>query len=654
MDEIKVTLPDGSSQEHPAGVTPLEIAQSIGSRLAKDAVAAKINGEQVDITRPIHEDCDLEIITIDSDEGQEVLRHSTSHLMAQAVEQLYPDAKIAIGPPIEKGFYYDIDVDEPFSDEDLAKIEERMREIAEKDYDVKREEKSIEELIGLFDERNEDYKIEILEQIRDEEGDDSASVYWQGEFVDLCRGPHTPSTGWLKHFNLLNVAGAYWRGDENNQMLQRIYGTSWPSEKELQEHLEHLEEAKARDHRKLGKELDLFSFHKESPAAPFFHPKGAIIYNELVGHIRDLYKEYNYSEVITPQILDLDLWHRSGHYENYKENMYFTSQKGDEKEFAVKPMNCPTHTFIYASQKRSYRDLPLRIADFGRLHRYERTGATGGLTRVRSFAQDDAHIFCTIDQIEEEVVELVEIILNTYELFEFGDVEIEISTRPEKYIGEIETWDRAEDILEAALEHKGYEYNINEGDGAFYGPKIDFIVKDALDRDWQLGTVQLDFMMPERFDLTYTASSGDEERPVMVHRAVLGSLERFIGILLEHTAGELPLWLTPVQFSLLPITDDHHDYAYELKDKFFDAGIRVEVDARNEKVGAKIREAEVQKIPYMGIIGDREVENGTISLRQHTIGDVGALPVSEVLDKLLVKIEEKQMRINTKQEDQTV
>jgi len=652
MDEIKVTLPDGSSQEYPAGVTPLEIAQSIGKRLAKAAVAAKINGEQVDINRPIHEDCELEIITIDSEEGHEILRHSTSHLMAQAVEQLYPEAKIAIGPPIEKGFYYDIDVNEPFSDEDLEKIEERMHAIAEEDYEVTREERSIDDLIDLFDARDEDYKIEILEQIRDEAGDDSASVYWQGDFVDLCRGPHTPTTGWLKHFKLLNVAGAYWRGDENNQMLQRIYGTSWPSEKELQEYLDHLEEAKARDHRKLGKDLDLFSFHKESPAAPFFHPKGAIIYNELVEYIREMYREYDYSEVITPQILDLDLWHRSGHYENYKENMYFTSQRGDEKEFAVKPMNCPTHTFIYSSQKRSYRDLPLRIADFGRLHRYERTGATGGLTRVRSFAQDDAHIFCTIEQIESEVVELVEIILNTYALFEFDEVEIELSTMPEKHIGDVATWDQAESILKKALEQCGYEYNINEGDGAFYGPKIDFIIKDALDRDWQLGTVQLDFMMPERFDLSYTASSGEEKQPVMVHRAILGSLERFIGILIEHTAGELPLWLTPVQFTLLPITDNHHDYAYELKNKFFAAGLRVEVDARNEKVGAKIRDAELQKIPYMGIVGDREVESGTVSLRQHTVGDVGALPASEVLGKLSDEIKERRVRNNTKQEDQ--
>ena len=652
MDKIKVTLPDGSTQVHPVGTTPLDIAKSIGKRLAKAAIAARVNGTQVDVTRPLTDDCELSIITVDSEEGHEILWHSTSHLMAQAVKELYPEAQIAIGPPIENGFYYDIDVEEPFSDEDLEKIEERMEEIVERNYEVKRDEKSIDELVDLFGERDEQYKVEILEQIRDEEGNDSASVYWQGDFVDLCRGPHAPSTGWIQHFKLLNVAGAYWRGDEANQMLQRIYGTSWPTKKELDEYIEHLKEAKERDHRKLGKELDLFSFHKESPASPFFHPKGAIIYNELVKYIRELYEEYDYSEVITPQILDLDLWHRSGHYENYKENMYFTSQKDDKQRYAVKPMNCPTHTFIYASQKRSYRDLPLRIADFGRLHRYERTGATGGLTRVRSFAQDDAHIFCTIDQIEAEVIDLVKIILDTYEMFGFKDVEIEISTRPEKFIGDVETWNHAEEILKSALDHNNYEYDINEGDGAFYGPKIDFIVKDALKRDWQLGTVQLDFMMPDRFDLSYTASTGEEVVPVMVHRAVLGSLERFIGILLEHTFGELPLWLTPVQFLILPITDRQHAYAKDLKQRFADAGIRVELDDRSEKVGAKIREAELQKIPYMGIVGDREIENDTISMRQHTVGDLGALPVSEVMDKLLAEIERKQLREHHKQEDE--
>ncbi|MCF7803591.1 MAG: threonine--tRNA ligase [Candidatus Marinimicrobia bacterium] len=651
MNEITVTLPDGSSHSYPKGTTPLEVARSIGEGLARAAVAAKIDGKQVDITRPIEDDCSIEIITIDSDEGHEVLWHSTSHLMAQAVKQLYPEAQIAIGPPIEKGFYYDIDVDDTFSDEDLEKIEERMMAIANEDYEVEREEKSIDDLIDLFDERNEQYKIELLKQIRDEEGDNSASIYWQGDFVDLCRGPHAPSTGWIKHFKLLNVAGAYWRGDENNQMLQRIYGTSWPTEKELQKYIEQLEEAKKRDHRKLGKELDLFSFHKESPASPFFHPKGTIIYNGLIEHIREMYQEQDYDEVITPQILDLDLWHRSGHYENYKENMYFTSQLDGKQQYAVKPMNCPTHTFIYDSQKRSYRDLPIRIADFGRLHRYERTGATGGLTRVRSFAQDDAHIFCMVEQIQSEVVTLVEAILHTYELFDFDSVEIELSTMPEKHIGDVETWEHAESILKEALESQGYEYDINEGDGAFYGPKIDFIVKDALDRDWQLGTVQLDFMMPERFDLTYTASSGDEERPVMVHRAILGSLERFIGILLEHTYGELPLWLTPLQFQIMPITDDHHEYAHDLKKQFTEAGIRVEVDDRSEKVGAKIRESELQKVPYMGIVGDREVENGTISLRQHTVGDLGAIPINEVIKRLQQEIQEKRMRVNTKQED---
>lgn len=651
MKDIKVTLPDGSTQTHPAGTTPYQIASSIGKRLAKAAIAARVNNEQVDIDYPLTEDCTLEIITIDSEEGEEILRHSTSHLMAQAVEDLYPDAQIAIGPAIEKGFYYDIDVDEPFSEEDLQKIEERMRELSEKDLEVEREVRPIDDLIELFRARNEQYKIELLDEIRNDNGDGTASIYWQGDFVDLCRGPHAPSTGWIRHFKLLNVAGAYWRGDENNQMLQRIYGTSWPTEKQLEEYLEFLEEARERDHRKIGKELDLFSFHNVAPANPFFLPKGTIIYNELVNHVRDLYREYNYGEVITPQILDVDLWHKSGHYENYKENMYFTSLKDESREYAVKPMNCPTHTFIYSHKKRSYRDLPLRIADFGRLHRYERAGVTSGLTRVRSFAQDDAHIFCMYSQIESEVLELVELILETYELFEFTDVEIELSTRPEKFIGDLETWDRAEKILKDALERQGYEFDINEGDGAFYGPKIDFIIKDALQREWQLGTVQLDFMMPERFDLTYTASSGEEEQPVMIHRAVYGSLERFIGILLEHTGGELPLWLTPIQFILLPITDDHHEYAYEILDRLKRAGLRVEVDDRNEKVSAKIRDAEIEKIPYMGIIGDREIEQGTVSLRQHRIGDLGGISLEELEKNLTEEVQSKVMRKTNTQGD---
>jgi len=654
MEEIKVTLPDGSVQTYPAGITPLQIAESIGKRLAKDAIAARINGKQVDLTFPLEEDCAIEIITVNTEEGHEILLHSTSHLMAQAVKQLYPDAQVTIGPAIENGFYYDFAVDEPFSDEDLEAIEERMHQLADEDFNVKRIEKPIDETISLFSDMGEDYKVEILNGIKEEEGETEVSMYRQDDFVDLCRGPHVPSTGRLKHFKLLKVAGAYWRGDEHKEMLQRIYGTSWPTEKELEAYLKRLEEAKERDHRKLGKELDLFSFHTVAPASPFFHPKGTIIYNELVDYIRELYVKYDYQEVITPQILDVDLWHKSGHYDNYKENMYFTSQKDEKREYAVKPMNCPTHTFIYSSQKRSYRDLPLRIADFGRLHRYEPSGVTSGLTRVRSFAQDDAHIFCTVDQIETEVQNMVEMILDLYNLFGFEEVEIEISTRPEKYIGEIEVWDNAESILKKSLDDKGYEYDINEGDGAFYGPKIDFIVNDALDREWQLGTVQLDFMMPERFDLTYTGSSGDEVRPVMVHRAILGSLERFFGILLEHTNGELPLWLAPVQLSLLPITDDHQDFAAQVKEQFQSAGIRVEVDARNEKVGAKIREAEMQKIPYMGIIGDREVENGTISLRRHKEGDIGTLKINDVMIKLSEEIATKQLFENQQEGDNTV
>jgi len=654
MDEIHVILPDGSKQSYPAGVTPLDIARSIGKKLAKDAIAARINDQLVDVIRPIYEDAHVEIITIDSEEGHEILRHSTSHLMAQAVEQLYPDAQIAIGPAIEDGFYYDIDVDEPFSDEDLGKIEQRMLQLAEEDIEVRREVRPIDELVDLFTERREQYKIELLEEIRKKNGEDSASIYWQGDFVDLCRGPHAPSTGWIRNFKLLKTAGAYWRGDEKNQMLQRIYGTSWPTKSALENHLEFLEEARKRDHRRIGKELDLFSFHPEAPANPFFHPRGTIIYNELVEYIRELYREQDYQEVITPQVLDVALWHRSGHYENYKESMYFTSPQDEKREYAIKPMNCPTHTFIYAAHKRSYRDLPLRIADFGRLHRYERAGVTGGLTRVRSFAQDDAHIFCTIDQIETEVLQTVEIILDTYHLLGFGEVEIEISTRPEKHIGDVETWEKSEQILKKALDDQGYAYTINEGDGAFYGPKIDFIVKDALQRDWQLGTVQLDFMMPERFDLTYTAASGNEEQPVMIHRAILGSLERFIGILIEHTSGDFPLWLTPVQFTVLPITDDQQAYAREVKATLHSARIRVVLDDRSETIGAKIREAELQKIPYMGIVGEREVQNGTVALREHTVGDHGEISIEQLIHKLRDEIERKLTRTQVMKEDELV
>ncbi len=654
MEEIKVTLPDGSLQSYPVGTTPLQVAESIGKRLAKDAIAARVDGKQVDLTYPLQEDCELAIITVNSDEGHEILLHSTSHLMAQAVKQLFPDTQVTIGPAIEDGFYYDFAVEEPFSEDDLQDIENRMHELAEENISVHRIEKPIDETISFFRDLGEDYKVEILDGIKEEEGDTVVSMYQQDDFIDLCRGPHVPSTGKLQHFKLLKVAGAYWRGDEKNEMLQRIYGTSWPTEKELNAYLKRLEEAKERDHRKLGKELDLFSFHTVAPASPFFHPKGTVIYNELVNYIRELYVKYDYQEVITPQILDVDLWHKSGHYDNYKENMYFTSQKDEKREYAVKPMNCPTHTLIYKVHKHSYRDLPLRIADFGRLHRYEPSGVTSGLTRVRSFSQDDAHIFCTVDQVEGEVLQMVEMILDLYNLFGFEDVEIEISTRPEKFIGEIAVWDEAEAILKKSLDSKDYTYDINEGDGAFYGPKIDFIARDALKRAWQLGTVQLDFMMPERLDLTYTSPSGDEKRPVMVHRAILGSLERFIGILFEHTNGELPLWLAPVQFSLLPITDDHQHFAHQVKDKFQLAGLRVEVDDRSEKVGAKIREAELQKVPYMGIIGDREVENNTISLRKHKIGDIGTFKVNEVLIKLSEEIATKQLSKTQPEEDNSV
>ena len=503
-----------------------------------------------------------------------------------------------------------------------------MHELAGQDLPIAREELPKAEAIELFRGMGEEYKVEILSAIPE----DIVSLYRQGDWVDLCRGPHLPSTGFIQAFKLTSVAGAYWRGDENNEMLQRIYGTAFPSRKELKQHLALLEEARKRDHRKLGKELDLFSFHPAAPASPFFHPKGAFVYNTLVEYMRSLYRRYGYEEVITPQIFDAGLWHRSGHYDHYKDNMYFTYI--DEREFGVKPMNCPSHTLIYASKKRSYRDLPLRVADFGRLHRYEKSGVTAGLTRVRSFSQDDAHIFCTPEQIEGEVNSLLDMLREVYHRFNFEDLEVFLSTRPDQYLGALETWERAEAALAASLEKRDVAYEISEGDGAFYGPKIDFVVKDAMKRGWQLGTVQLDFSMPERFDLGYISPAGAVERPVMIHRAILGSIERFMALLIEHTGGAFPLWLAPVQSRVVTVTDQHNPYAAAVRDTLRADGWRVELDDRNEKLGFKIREAQVAKIPYALVIGDKEVQNGTLSARKRGGENLPAMPVEAFLDRL--------------------
>ena len=626
MKKIRVTVPGGETLEAAPGTRAGDIGTlpSDGRRI----VAAAVDGAAVDLARPVVEDCAVDWIPLDSPEGIDILRHSTAHLMAQAVQSLFPGTQVTIGPTTQDGFYYDFKRDKPFTPEEIEKVEERMRELAGQDLSITREELPKDEAIELFRGMGEDYKVEILSGIPDE----TVSLYRQGEWVDLCRGPHLPRTGVIQAFKLTSVAGAYWRGDEKNEMLQRIYGTAFPSRKELKQHLALLEEARKRDHRKLGKELDLFSFHPAAPASPFFHPKGAFVYNTLVEYIRGLYRRYGYEEVITPQIFDAGLWHRSGHYDHYKDNMYFTHI--DEREFGVKPMNCPSHTFIYASKKRSYRDLPIRLADFGRLHRYEKSGVTAGLTRVRSFSQDDAHIFCAPSQIEEEIACLLDMLREVYHRFNFEDLEVFLSTRPDQYLGALETWERAEAALAASLEKRNVAYEISQGDGAFYGPKIDFVVKDAMKRGWQLGTVQLDFSMPERFDLGYVSPTGAEERPVMIHRAILGSIERFMALLIEHTGGAFPLWLAPVQGRIVTVTDQQKPYAADVCDRLQAGGWRIELDDRNEKLGFKIREAQLAKIPYALVIGDKEVQNGTLSARKHGGENLPAMPVEAFLDML--------------------
>jgi threonyl-tRNA synthetase len=560
----------------------------------------------------------------------ETMRHSAAHVMAHAIQKLWPDAKFGIGPTIENGFYYDVEMSHKLTPEDLPKIEAEMKKVIKAGAPFIREEHTIAEALEMFKKLNQPFKIEIIETLRDKMNATSVSTYREGDFTDLCRGPHVQKASEIKAIKLLSVAGAYWRGSEKNPQLQRIYGAAFLSQAELDEYLHLLEEAKKRDHRKLGKELDLFSFHPESPSSPFFHPKGTVVYNRLVSYVRDLYGPYEYEEIITPQIMDIALWKKSGHYDNYRENMYFTEV--DEREFAVKPMNCPASTFVYASNKRSYRELPLRLADFGRLHRYERSGVTAGLTRVRSFCQDDAHIFCTPDQIEKEINKVVTMILKTYELFEFSDVKIFLSTRPEKRVGSDALWDQAEGALRKVLDSLGRPYQINPGDGAFYGPKIDFNVRDALKRYHQLGTIQLDFNLPERFDLHYTDSDNTAKRPVMVHRAVLGSIERFMGILIEHVAGAFPFWLSPLQARLVPIKDAHNDYCFEFARELKSMGFRVDVDDRNESMGLKTREAQIAKIPFSLVAGDREMQNGQFAVRKYGERESKVLTRAEVLE----------------------
>jgi len=634
---IEVRLPDDSLRQLAEGATGADLAGGIGARLLDAALAVKVDGRLADLKAPLADGVKVEIVTSKSPDSLELVRHSTAHLLAHAVKRLYPHARVGIGPTIEDGFYYDFWMDKPFTPEDLPIIEAEMRKIVAEDIPVTREDLGRDAAVARFTELNEPLKVEIVAMIPQ---GDIVSGYSQGDFYDLCRGPHVPSTSKLKAFKLLSIAGAYWKGDEKRQMLSRIYGTAFHSPKELDEHLKRLEEAKARDHRKLGKELGLYSFHPEAPASPFFHPKGTQVYNELVTYIRELYFKYEYSEVITPQILDVALWKTSGHYDNYAENMYFTT--AEEREYAVKPMNCPGHCIMYGSQKHSYRDLPIRYADFGRLHRFERSGVTHGLTRVRTFCQDDAHIYCTPDQIKAEMAAFLELLKEVYDTFGFEGMRVALSTRPEKRLGSDEVWEAGEKALAEALDEAGMPYTLNPGEGAFYGPKIEFQILDALKRPWQLGTLQVDYMLPERFELTYTRPDGGEGQPIMLHRAILGSLERFMGILVEHTAGAFPAWLAPVQVAILPITDRAHAFSLEAAAQAKALGLRAELDLRNESLKAKIREAQLAKVPYMLVLGDREAEAGTVSVRHRHRGDLGVQPLADFLASLATEVRDRQ------------
>jgi threonyl-tRNA synthetase len=624
---MKIILPDGSSRDLPAGSCARDVAQAISPRLAKEAVAAKVNGQAVDLLRPLSENDAVAILTFDAAEGKQVFWHSSSHILAQAVQALFPDAKIAIGPAIDNGFYYDFDVPRPFSPEDLVTIEAKAKEIAAQKLVIERLEPSVEEARAYFSGKNEPYKLELLADIQG-----APSMYKQGGWQDLCRGPHLPDTGFVKAFKIMSIAGAYWRGSEKNRMLQRIYAVSFPKQSMLDDYLKLLEEAQKRDHRKLGKEQDLFSFHAEGAGFPFWHPRGMVLYNTILDFSRKRHLAAGYQEVRTPIILNEELWRRSGHWDKYRENMYFTEI--DEMVHAVKPMNCPGGLLIYSNSAHSYRDLPLKMCEFGLVHRHEKAGVLHGLFRVRQFTQDDAHIFCTPDQIEEQIAEVISFITGMYSVFGFNEYAIELSTRPEKYIGTIEVWDKAEAALKNVLENKKIVYQLNPGDGAFYGPKIDFHIRDCLKRTWQCGTIQLDFSMPERFELEYTDADSRKKRPVMIHRALFGSMERFIGILLEHYGGALPVWLSPVQVAVLPVSDKGEAYARSVCEKLKSADIRAELDLRSDKIGYKIRSAEMAKIPYMAVVGEKEAQAGSVAVRRHGAGDLGPMPFDAFVNRV--------------------
>ena len=632
---IKIELKDGAIIEVEKGSSIIDVAKKISEGLARVALAGLVNGEVQDLRHKLTEDCKLEILTFDSLEGKKAYWHTTSHIMAQAIKRLYPEIKLAIGPSIDNGFYYDFDTEKPFSEDDLIKIEDEMKKIIKEDLPLERFELPRKEAIKFMEEKGEPYKVELINDLPE---DAIISFYKQGEFTDLCAGPHVAKTGNIKAVKLLTSSGAYWRGNEKNKMLQRIYGISYPKASQLEEYLNMLEEAKKRDHKKLGKELELFMITGEGPGFPFFLPKGMVLRNVLEDYWRKIHTLNGYQEVKTPVMLNEELWHRSGHWDHYKDNMYTT--KIDEQDFALKPMNCPGGMLVYKSKMHSYKDLPIRMGELGLVHRHEKSGQLNGLFRVRCFTQDDAHIFCLPEQIESEIIDLMHLINQVYSLFGFTYT-VELSTRPEDSMGSDEDWTTAENALRKALEHENMEYVVNEGDGAFYGPKIDFHIKDSLGRDWQCGTIQLDFQMPERFDLNYIGQDGEKHRPVMLHRVVFGSIERFIGVLIEHYAGAFPTWLAPVQVKILTISDKQKEYADELVKQFMKEGIRAELDDREEKIGYKIREAQLQKIPYMLIIGEKEVEANAVGVRARKEGDIGQMPVKEFISKIKEEIEEK-------------
>lgn len=635
MEMIKVTLKDGSVREYNKGIPVAEVAKSLSQKLAKTALVAKVNGKIVDLGYTLEDDADVEIFDFNTPEGKEAMRHSAAHVLAQAVAHLYPNVKFGIGPAIANGFYYDFDLEHVFTPADLEKIEREMQEIAKQDHPFKREELSRQAALDLFREKGEEYKVELIEGLPENA---VISIYKQGDFLDLCAGPHVPSTGRIKALKLQNLAGAYWRGDAKRKMLQRIYGTAFEKQAELDAYITMLEEAEKRDHRKLGRELELFSMHEEGPGFPFFHAKGMVVRNQLENFWRNVHTKWGYDEIKTPIILRQEMWQQSGHWDHYRDNMYFTTI--DEEGYAVKPMNCPGGMLVYKSGHYSYRDLPLRMAELGLVHRHELSGALHGLMRVRSFTQDDAHLYMLPSQIKEEVKGVVTLIDSIYKVFGF-EYHVELSTKPEKAMGSDEIWEKATNALRETLEEMGVEYRVNEGDGAFYGPKIDFHLRDSIGRTWQCGTVQLDMQMPEKFDLTYIGEDGQKHRPVMVHRTCFGSIERFIGILIEHYAGAFPVWLAPVQVRLMPIAERHAEYAHQLAKRLKELDVRVEVDDRNEKIGYKIRAGQVQKVPYMLIVGDKEAETGTVALRKRGEGDKGTVAFEVFTDSLLEEIRTK-------------